>query len=141
MSRLIELADTSLFGGEAVVTTFEGKEGLSQHFEYFLTIDSPKPALTPADVIGKPIGFQLNRESGSPRYLHGISTKNSKRCHSRYSGIKSSPRHQNSWVLFGYRRFPRRSHLPPRTLDRSSVANTSEPNAWVAQISRHESAE
>jgi type VI secretion system secreted protein VgrG len=71
MPRLIELVDTSLFGGEAVVTTFEGREGLSQHFEFFLTIDSPKPALTPADVIGKPIGFQLNRESGSPRFFHG----------------------------------------------------------------------
>jgi type VI secretion system secreted protein VgrG len=71
MPRLIDLVDTSLFSGEAVVTTFEGKEGLSQHFEYFLTIDSPKPAITPADVIGKPIGFQLNGGSGSPRFFHG----------------------------------------------------------------------
>jgi type VI secretion system secreted protein VgrG len=71
MSRLIEITETSLFDADAVVTTFEGREELSQHFEYFLTIDSLKPAITPADVIGKPIGFQLNRESGGPRYFHG----------------------------------------------------------------------
>ncbi|MFN9435953.1 MAG: type VI secretion system Vgr family protein [Planctomycetota bacterium] len=71
MPRLIELTETSLFDADAVVTTFEGREELSQHFEYFLTIDSPKPAITPVDVIGKPIGFQLNRESGGPRYFHG----------------------------------------------------------------------
>lgn len=71
MQRLIELTDTSLFHADAVVTNFEGREELSDHFEYFLTIDSPKPAITPAEVIGKPIGFQLNRESGAPRYFHG----------------------------------------------------------------------
>jgi type VI secretion system secreted protein VgrG len=71
MQRLIELSDTSLFHTDAVATKFEGREALSQPFEYFLTIDSPFPAITPSDVIGKPIGFRLNRADGGSRLFHG----------------------------------------------------------------------
>jgi type VI secretion system secreted protein VgrG len=71
MPRLLELSPSNLFGEEAVLTRFEGREEMSRPFEFFLTIDSPKETIAPQDVIGKPIGVRLDRGDGPPRYFHG----------------------------------------------------------------------
>jgi len=101
MKRLLELLDSSLFHPDAVVTRFEGKEELSNHFEYFLTIDSPNPSITPSDVIGKPLGLELNRDGDSPRIFHGyishlwagdfIASKDSRALPSRIYRIRIVP--------------------------------------------------
>jgi len=71
MPRLLELSPSNLFGEEAVLTRFEGREEMSRPFEFVLTIDSPKETIEPQDVIGKPIGVRLDRGNGPPRYFHG----------------------------------------------------------------------
>ncbi len=69
--RLLELVPTGLFGDKAILTALTGREEISQPFEFFLTIASPKPQLKPEEIIGQPLAVKIDRGDEPPRFIHG----------------------------------------------------------------------
>lgn len=69
--RLLELMPTGLFGDQAILTALTGREEISQPFEFFLTIASPKPQLKPEEIIGQPLAVKIDRGDEPPRFIHG----------------------------------------------------------------------
>ncbi|QDV25617.1 type VI secretion system Vgr family protein [Aureliella helgolandensis] len=69
--RLLELSPTDLFGEKAILTDLSGREEISQPYEFFLTIASPKDGLKPEEVVGRPLGVRIDREEKEPRFIHG----------------------------------------------------------------------
>ncbi len=70
-NRLLELEPKGLFGDRAIVTSFSGREAISQPFEFFVELDSTFLDLTPAKVIGQPIAIRLDRGEQGERFFHG----------------------------------------------------------------------
>jgi type VI secretion system secreted protein VgrG len=69
--RLLELEPTSLFGKDAVLVSFSGRETMSRPFEFTLAIDSPLESVEPQNVIGKPLAVRIDLGDGKERFFHG----------------------------------------------------------------------
>jgi type VI secretion system secreted protein VgrG len=69
--RLLELIPTNLFGDAAVLTSLTGREEISQPYEFFLTIASPKSQLKPEEIVGSPLAVKIDRGDEPPRFIHG----------------------------------------------------------------------
>jgi len=54
------------------VLSFEGEEGISQLFEYRLTLLSDDPELNAADILNKKATFTLTRGDDEPVHVHGL---------------------------------------------------------------------
>ncbi len=69
--RLLELIPKGLFGDKAILTSLSGREEISQPYEFFLTIASPKSKLKPEEIIGQPLAVKIDRGDEEPRFVHG----------------------------------------------------------------------
>jgi len=69
--RLLELK-TPLGKDEIILTSVSGTEALSRLFCYQLEIFSNNIAITPEQLIGKSVSFQINSEGKAFRYFHGF---------------------------------------------------------------------
>lgn len=69
--RLLELEPTGLFGDKAILVSLNGREELSNPFEFILSIASPKEQIQPEDVVGQPLAIRIDRGANDPRYIHG----------------------------------------------------------------------
>ncbi len=75
--RLLEFVPTAIFGADAIITSFSGREEISQPFEFYVDVVSKNLELKPQDVIGQAIGVQLDRgfenvkAKVAPRFFHG----------------------------------------------------------------------
>lgn len=64
---------TSPLGADAfLVTGFRGREELSRPFSFTLDLVSENAAVAPADLVGQPVSWAVNRPADSPRYFHGF---------------------------------------------------------------------
>ena len=69
--RLITV--TTPLGADAFAATlFTGREQLSRPFAYSLDLVSENASVKPADLVGKPIAWTINRPDDSPRQFHGL---------------------------------------------------------------------
>ena len=69
--RLITVA-TPLGADAFVATQFTGREQLSRPFRFSLDLASENAGVKPADLVGKPIGWTVNRPDAAPRQFHGL---------------------------------------------------------------------
>ncbi|NND91263.1 MAG: type VI secretion system tip protein VgrG, partial [Granulosicoccus sp.] len=70
-SRAIRLT-TSLPDNTLALSRLSGKEELSELFSYSLECVSETPDLDLYEVLGQPVGIELDIEGGGLRYLHGL---------------------------------------------------------------------
>lgn len=70
-NRFLEIAPTSLFGDEAILTHLSGREEISRPFDFTLNISSPILNLKPDQIIGQPMSIRIDRGEAQPRYIHG----------------------------------------------------------------------
>ncbi len=69
--RLVTL--TTPLGADAlVVTGFRGRERVSAPFEFTLDLVSDNVAVAAADLVGKAVGWTVNRPTDTPRQFHGF---------------------------------------------------------------------
>lgn len=67
--RLLELEPTGLFGEEAIITSFSGREEMSRLFDFSLSIASHKENIKAEDVIGQPLAVRIDRADKEPHYF------------------------------------------------------------------------
>jgi type VI secretion system secreted protein VgrG len=90
-TRLLELVPSGLFGDEAILTGLTGREEISQPYEFFLTIASPKALLKPEELIGQPLAVKIDRGDEPPRFVHGYISHMWAGDYSQTQGDKSAP--------------------------------------------------
>lgn len=73
--RLIKLTTPTLELQELLLENFDGTEGLSQLFEFTLSMLSQDPALELKTLIGKPASLEIELTDGGARYIHGYITE------------------------------------------------------------------
>ena len=69
--RLITVT-TPLGADSFAATLFTGREQLSRPFAFSLDLASEDAAVKPADLVGKPVSWTLNRPDDAPRQFHGL---------------------------------------------------------------------
>lgn len=63
---------TSLGKDVLLLQAFEGKESLSELFEYQLDLLSENDDIDPTELVGQPVSFWVEYQDGESRYFHGI---------------------------------------------------------------------
>lgn len=73
--RLIKLSTPTLELQELLLENFSGSEGLSQLFNFTLSMLSQDPALELKKLIGKPAFLEIELADGGARHVHGYVTR------------------------------------------------------------------
>jgi type VI secretion system secreted protein VgrG len=64
------------FGADdLLVDAVQGSEGLSELFDFTVSMRSGNPGLDPADIVGQEITLTLQAGSAPQRYVHGLCTR------------------------------------------------------------------
>ena len=71
--RTRQIAVDSPFGKDVLLLRrFDGREGISQLFEYELEMLSERSDLDPLQIVGHPVAWVMDHVGGQPRYFHGV---------------------------------------------------------------------
>jgi type VI secretion system secreted protein VgrG len=70
-NRLVQV-DSPLGGDVLLLQSMEGREELGRLFHYELDLTSEDRSITFDQLLGKPMGLNLELHDGGKRYFHGI---------------------------------------------------------------------
>ncbi len=72
--RMVTVA-TPFGADDLLVDAVQGSEGLSELFDFTVSMRSGNPGLDPADIVGQEITLTLQAGSAPKRYVHGLCTR------------------------------------------------------------------